>query len=173
MSLPDDDHDVLQSADGVEQPESYALFYAPGSAQDLRFRLMRRMVVGARRWRVRVDKALQDMGQSQARWEALLCLTAHPDGLTQGELARLVSVEDPTVARMLATLERDGLVQRIVGPADRRTRIVRISEAGRSAFAAMQQVTDDLRDDLLGSLGDEELVVALRLLDRIMARLDG
>ncbi len=164
--------DLLRSADGVEQPGSYARFYPPGSEADLRFRLMRRMVVGARRWRVRVDQALQASGQSQARWEALLCLAAHPDGLTQSTLARLVSVEDPTVARMLAALERDGLVERAIGQADRRTRIVRISAAGLAAFAAMQAETDRLRDDLLGGLDADDLAGGMRLLDRILARLD-
>ncbi|MEH3107100.1 MAG: MarR family transcriptional regulator [Sphingomonas fennica] len=171
--MADADQNLLHSADGVERPDSYALFYPPGSDADLRFRLMRRMVVGARRWRVRVDQAMQEGGQSQARWEALLCLAAHPDGLTQGELARLVSVEDPTVARMLAALERDGLIHRAVGAADRRKRIVRISEAGRIAFEAMQATTDRLRDDLLAGLDGAELRHGLRLLDRILARLDG
>jgi MarR family transcriptional regulator for hemolysin len=164
--------DVLRSADGAEAPDSFVRFYEPGSRADLGFRLMRRIVVTARRWRAHVDKALRSEGQSQARWETLLCLACAPDGLTQGELARRVSVEDPTMARMIGTLEREGYVRRAIGSDDRRVRVVRPTGAGEARFAGMQAATDALRFSILQDLDEEELVVAMRILDKMIGRLE-
>jgi len=159
------------SADGVEEPDSYAQLYPPGSVQDLRFRFMRRLVVGARRWRSHVDQKLRRMEQSQARWETLLCASIHP-GATQGELARLVSVEDPTVARMLTGLEKEGAIRRVIADADRRQRIVEVTPEGEKTLAAMQLIIDMLRDAVLQDLDADELETGLRLLDKVLARLE-
>jgi MarR family transcriptional regulator for hemolysin len=160
------------SADGVEQPDSYVALYEPGSSGDLGFRFMRRLVVSARRWRARVDHRLKRVEQTQARWETLLCVAAHSPGVTQRELARLVSVEDPTVARMLTALEREGAIRRHAGTEDRRQKIVSITPEGEKALAAMQLVTDLLRDTLLQDLDTEELKVGLAILDKLLARLE-
>lgn len=168
----DSDQHLAWSADGVEQPDSYAQFYEPGSIGDLRFRFMRRIVVSSRRWRARVDHRLKRVEQTQARWETLLCVAAHSPGVTQRELARLVSVEDPTVARMLTTLEREGAISRHAGAEDRRQKIVRITPEGEKALAAMQLVTDLLRDTLLQDLDPSELKAGLSILDKVLARLE-
>ncbi|HWW63663.1 MAG TPA: MarR family transcriptional regulator [Sphingomonadaceae bacterium] len=160
------------SADGVERPDSYIKFYEPGSIGDLRFRFMRRLVVSARRWRARVDQRMRRVSQTQARWEALVSLSAHSPGLTQRELARLNSVEDPTVARLLTGLERDGAVRRSEGTRDRRQKIVSLTDDGAKALAAMQLVTDLLRDAVLQDLEPEELKQGLAILDKILARLE-
>lgn len=159
------------SSDGVEEPQSYATFYPPGSVPDLRFRFMRRLVVGARRWRGYVDQKLRRIDQSQARWETLLCASIHA-GATQGELARLVSVEDPTVARMLTALEKEGFIGRAVADFDRRQRIVHITGEGEKSLAAMQLIIDLLRDTILQDLDEEELKIGLRLIDKILFRLE-
>lgn len=159
------------SSDGVERPDSYAGFYAPGSIDDLRFRFMRRLVVGARRWRVHVDQKLRRIGQSQARWEALLCLGAK-GALTQSQLARLVSVEAPTIARMLDTLEREGSVERIADAKDRRSRTVRLSAEGEKSLATMQVIVDLLRASVLQDLDREDIAAAMRILDKLLARLE-
>jgi DNA-binding MarR family transcriptional regulator len=159
------------SSDGVERPESYGKFYSPRSTEDLRFRFMRRRVVSARRWRGYVDQKLRRIDQTQARWETLLCISAH-DRPTQSELARLVSVEDPTVARMLNALEKDGDVRRIVASADRRQRLVELTPQGETALVAMQLIIDLLRDSVLQDLTPDELEAGLRILDKVLARLE-
>ena len=155
----------------MEQPASYAALYPPGSDEDLRFRLMRRLVVSARRWRGHVDQRLRRIGQTQSRWETLLCIAIHP-GTTQGELARLVSVEDSTVARMLSGLEQDGEIRRIVSPEDRRQRSVQVTEQGERSLAALQLIVDLLRDNVLQDLDRAELETGLRILDKLLARLE-
>ncbi|MDB5688715.1 MAG: MarR family transcriptional regulator [Sphingomonas bacterium] len=165
------DEALCRSADGVEQPDSYGLLYPAGSDADLRFRLMRRLVVSARRWRGHIDQKLRRIGQTQSRWETLLCIAMHP-GTTQGELARLISVEDSTVARMLSGLEQDGEIQRLVSPEDRRQRSVAVTPQGEKSLAALQLIVDMLRDNVLQDLDRTELEVGLRILNKLLARLE-
>jgi MarR family transcriptional regulator for hemolysin len=162
---------LVRSADGVERPDSYGVLYPAGSDADLRFRLMRRLVVSTRRWRGHVDQRLRRIGQTQSRWETLLCIALHP-GTTQSELARLVSVEDSTVARMLVGLEHDGEIQRVVSAEDRRQRSVVVTPQGEKSLAALQLIVDMLRDNVLQDLDREELETGLRILNKLLARLE-
>ena len=170
--LPADEADPLAwSADGVERPNSYGALYAPGSDEDLRFRFMRRLVVSARRWRGHIDQRLRRMGQSQARWEMLVCIALH-ERPTQNELARLISVEAPTVARMLTTLEQDGEIDRLASGDDRRQRTAQLTPQGEKALAASQLIVDMLRSGVLQDLDRNELETGLRILDKLIARLE-
>lgn len=53
-------------------------------------------------------------------------------GLSQQELAERLYLEKSTVSRMVADLERQGLVQRERDPASRRTNRLRLTDAGRA-----------------------------------------
>lgn len=53
-------------------------------------------------------------------------------GLSQQELAERLFLEKSTVSRMVADLERQGLVERERDPASRRTYRLRLTDAGRA-----------------------------------------
>ena len=79
-------------------------------------------------------RALQERlgrhGVSVAQWSMLLLLWEE-DGLTQKELGRRQRIEEPTAARTLQRMERDGLVRRLSDGGDRRRRRVLLTERGR------------------------------------------
>src|SRR5262245_35939863 len=50
---------------------------------------------------------------------------------TQGELAELCALDKTTMVVTVDELERAGLAERLASPADRRARIVAVTEAGR------------------------------------------
>ena len=60
----------------------------------------------ARRWRKLLDERLKDLGVTQARWFTMVCLQRGGGGLTQRELARLMTIENPTLVRLLDSLEQ-------------------------------------------------------------------
>ncbi len=66
----------------------------------------------SRGWRAELDRRLAGLGLSQARWLVLLHLARFSEAPTQRELAQSVGVEGPTLARLLDSLETQGLVQR-------------------------------------------------------------
>lgn len=61
--------------------------------------------------------------------------TLHKEGpISQTQLARLVHVDRSTLGEMTYRMAKRGLLEREVSPDDRRTSIVRITEAGRGAL---------------------------------------
>ena len=63
-----------------------------------------------RRWRKLLDERLKDLGVTQARWTTMVYLQQGGEGLTQRELARLMAIENPTLVRLLDSLEPNPLV---------------------------------------------------------------
>ena len=76
----------------------------------------------SRGWRAELDRRLADLGLSQARWLVLLHLARFDHEPTQRELAQSVAVEGPTLARLLDSLEAQGLVHRKASAEDRRAK---------------------------------------------------
>lgn len=77
-----------------------------------------------------LQERLDRHGVSVAQWSMLLLLWEE-DGLTQKELGRRQRIEEPTAARTLQRMERDGLVRRLSDGGDRRRRRVLLTERGR------------------------------------------
>ena len=79
-------------------------------------------------------RALQERlgryGVSVAQWSMLLLLWEE-ESLTQKELSRRQQIEEPTTARTLQRMERDGLIQRVQDSDDNRRRRVVLTERGR------------------------------------------
>ena len=74
-------------------------------------------------------------GESPARLSALSVLVfGGPRPI--GRLARDEGVAAPTMTRLIAALERDGLVSRTTDPEDRRTQRVAATERGREILIA-------------------------------------
>lgn len=80
---------------------------------------------------------IAEHGVSVGQWPLLLILWDE-DGLTQRELSRRVHIEEPTTARTLERMERDGLVRRVRNEHDRREINVYLTE-----------YAEQLRDELI------------------------
>ncbi len=102
---------------------------------------------------------------------SLLAHLANVDETTLTRLAEVRMLDRTTLTRNLGPLERDGLVTVTAG-ADRRTRVVRITDAGRAAMKrafpywvqAQQQMIAGLGSERFGALLDE--LAAVRTLAR-------
>ncbi|MBX3196488.1 MAG: winged helix-turn-helix transcriptional regulator [Microbacteriaceae bacterium] len=78
----------------------------------------------------------------RVRSYAVLALSAAADAPTQRELADHLRLDPSQVVALVDDLEARGLVTREPDPSDRRTRVVRITRAGRPALEAAER---DLR----------------------------
>jgi DNA-binding MarR family transcriptional regulator len=74
---------------------------------------------------------LEEHGATLGQWTILMFLWAE-EGLTQTELSRRIAIEDATMVRTIDRMERDGLVQRVRNPQDRRQLNIFLTEKGRS-----------------------------------------
>jgi MarR family transcriptional regulator for hemolysin len=126
----------------------------------------------SRGWRAELDRRLVGMGLSQARWLVLLHLARFTEAPTQRELAQSVGVEGPTLARLLDSLEGQGLVSRRAVLEDRRAKKIALSPPALPIIEQIEAIANDLRIELFQGVDEEELRIAMRVHSRILANLE-
>lgn len=84
---------------------------------------------------------------------------------SQKELARFAGVEQPSMAQLLARMERDGLIRREPDPADGRSSLISLTEAAVARVAPARAILAQGNQEALAGFDDgdvEQLVVLLR-----------
>jgi DNA-binding MarR family transcriptional regulator len=72
---------------------------------------------------------------------------------TIGELADVLVMDQSTIGQNLRPLEREGLIELVQDPADRRSRRVKLTRTGRARFAAARPLWDAAQTQFEGSFG--------------------
>ncbi|KMQ72943.1 MarR family transcriptional regulator [Marinobacter subterrani] len=121
-----------------------------------------------RRWRKMLDERLKDLGVTQARWSTMVYLEKGGEGLTQRELASLMAIENPTLVRLLDSLEQQGLIERRPCPNDRRARRLHLTTAGRGFMDDLSRRASTLREEMLEGISDEDIECTVRVFNRIL-----
>ncbi|MBO1078550.1 MarR family winged helix-turn-helix transcriptional regulator [Roseomonas haemaphysalidis] len=124
------------------------------------------------RWRSHFDSELRASGQTLARARALAVLAPEPEGLPQRDLALALSIEHPTLVRLLDGLQQQGLVTRLPAPGDRRANRVALTPAAGPVADEVVEISARLRERVLEGIDDAELATALDVLRAISANLD-
>jgi DNA-binding MarR family transcriptional regulator len=104
------------------------------------------------------------VGMSFVRAKALRRLASGP--LPMRDLAAALSIDAPYTTLVVDDLEQRGLVERQANPADRRSKLVRITTSGRAVSRKAEKILSTPPDSL-GALDREDL----QNLERILARL--
>lgn len=110
---------------------------------------------------------LAEHGISVGQWPILLWLWAK-EGQTQTELSRHVVIDDATMVRTIDRMERDGLVQRVRNPNDRRQHNVYLTDKGRSLRDYLIPSVLMANTTILDALSEAERHQLLDLLRRII-----
>jgi MarR family transcriptional regulator for hemolysin len=117
------------------------------------------------------DVRLRELGFATAQ---LPVLTALKDGaqLSQIELARWSKVEQPTMAQLLARMERDGLIRRDPDPADRRASLVSLTDTARARLPAGRAILEQGNREATRGLSPQEVATLIGLLRRVLANVE-
>jgi MarR family transcriptional regulator for hemolysin len=143
-----------------------------GQAMD-RARFGQLVISVARLWRRAADKALDDCGLSHATAMPLVMLSRLGDNLRQGVLADHLGFEGPSLVRIVDLLVEEGLLTRAEDAADRRAKILSLTDAGRKRVTEIERLLTVLRADLLRDIDDGELRNSMLVLDRLETMLTG
>ncbi|CAM5552325.1 MarR family winged helix-turn-helix transcriptional regulator [Streptomyces abikoensis] len=122
---------------------------------------LREIVLGGNERRKEVVDAL---GMSFFRIKALRRIARGP--LTLRELAEMLLTDRPYTTLVVDDLEARGLVERTANPADRRSKIVSVTAAGREAAARAERILGTPPPALL-SLPPEDLAELERITSRL------
>lgn len=92
--------------------------------------------------------------------------------LTQAELARIVQVEQPSMAQLLARMERDGLIERQSDPNDKRSKLITLTAEALLKAPEAKRLLDDAHVGLLEGFTAEEADSLISMLQRLNANLE-
>jgi DNA-binding MarR family transcriptional regulator len=117
------------------------------------------------------DPLLREHGFAMGQMPVLMALK---DGRphSQAELARLAQVEQPSMAQLLARMERDGLVQRVPDPDDGRSRLVLLTAECRARMHESRAVMQALGAEVMAEFSADERAELGRLVRRLADKLD-
>ncbi|MFF4880694.1 MULTISPECIES: MarR family winged helix-turn-helix transcriptional regulator [unclassified Micromonospora] len=96
-------------------------------------------------------------------------LTAAINGPTrnQGAIAEELGMDRTVLTYVIDDLERPGFVARRADPADRRSRLVDVTDAGRAAWEQRRRALRQVESHLLGALSPAESATLRALLQRV------
>jgi DNA-binding MarR family transcriptional regulator len=109
----------------------------------------------------------EDFGTTLPRFDLMAQLERHPEGLKMNELSRLLMVTGGNVTAIVDQLEKEGLVERLDEPADRRAFRIRLTRAGDKTFAEMARAHEQWVVELLAGLSRREHGELLKLLAKL------
>ncbi|MFF3502047.1 MarR family winged helix-turn-helix transcriptional regulator [Streptomyces sp. NPDC003247] len=100
---------------------------------------------------------------------AVLTLLGRHGDLRMSALSELLSVDMSVTSRHAAHLAERGWIDRSPDPADKRSRILRLTPAGRAMLAELSRRTADLLAERLGDWTEDEVGQLIRLMTRLRA----
>src|SRR5438094_6972682 len=100
------------------------------------------------------------------RFDLMAQLERHPEGLKMNELSRLLMVTGGNVTAIVDQLEKEGLVERLDEPGDRRAFRIRLTRAGERTFADMAREHEEWVVGLLPGRPRREQANPRRLLPK-------
>src|SRR5688572_20142767 len=109
----------------------------------------------------------EDFGTTLPRFDLMAQLARHSEGLKMNELSRLLMVTGGNVTAIVDQLEKEGLVERLDEPADRRAFRIHLTRGGEKTFAEMARAHEEWVVELLAGMSRREQDELLRLLAKV------
>lgn len=131
---------------------------------------MRDISVIERKMRLYAEHALAGQGVGFPEQVVLMHLAAHGT-CRQEDLATHFHIDKGSIAKTVSKLEAKGLVSRVLNPADKREKLVELTEQGRGLLGFMGSAYGQLEQRMFAGLDGAELECALAVLERIAANL--
>lgn len=106
-------------------------------------------------------------GTTLPRFDLMAQLERHREGLKMNELSQLLMVTGGNVTAIVDQLEKEGLVERLDEPADRRAFRIRLTRSGDRAFAEMAREHEEWVVELLSGMSRKDQDELLKLLAKV------
>lgn len=119
----------------------------------------------------RFEASLRPLGFGVA-YLPVVALINEGEQLLQKDLAERAHVEQPTMAALLARMERDGLIARQAHPSDRRASVVGLTAKAKARFPEAKKRLTENADVAVAGFSEQEKATLMALLKRVVQNLD-
>lgn len=117
------------------------------------------------------NSRLEKKGSTRIQWIALYFLYTNDILMNQKELASLMNIHDPSLARLMDRMERDELIVRVENPEDKRSKLLQLTEQGRVKIEALMGDGEEFSQLLLENVTDEELKTFNSVLEKMLVNI--
>jgi MarR family transcriptional regulator, transcriptional regulator for hemolysin len=124
-----------------------------------------------RLWRACFSMEMRPLGISASRAHALIALADAGKPIVQNQLAQLMALEEPTVARMLDGMVKQGLVRREKLSSDRRENYIVLTEASQSLVTQIREIRASVRRKAFGNVSMDEMMRVREIMSRVRSNL--
>ena len=126
----------------------------------------------ARQWRRAIDQELASLHLTDATWRPLIHLHLVDQPIRQKDLAARLGLDGSSVVRLLDILAADGLLERTDDAADRRAKLLRLTDAGHALARRVHGRIQEFELALLGDVDDADIARFSAVFDRLESELD-
>jgi DNA-binding MarR family transcriptional regulator len=109
----------------------------------------------------------KQFGETLPRFDLMAQLERVDTGMTLGEVSQRMMVSAGNVTSLVERLVASGYVERRTAPNDRRSQLVRLSNAGRARFGRLAAAHQDWVAELLEDLSERDIAGAMEELARV------
>jgi DNA-binding MarR family transcriptional regulator len=120
--------------------------------------------------RARLEEVLRPLGVTLHQYTVLSILERR-EGLSSAQLARRHYVTPQAMHQLIASMERDQLIERRSDPTNRRILRAWLTERGAEVLRSCHRVVDGLEGRMLSALTSDEAVMFGRMLERCLVAL--
>jgi MarR family transcriptional regulator for hemolysin len=117
------------------------------------------------------EQRLRPLGLGMAYLPVAVAL-AKDGPMAQKDLTQLAHVEQPTMAALLARMQRDGMIVRETDARDKRSSRLSLSRKGKARLPEARAGLQEIAGDALKGFSAEEKSMLLSLLHRVVANLE-
>jgi DNA-binding MarR family transcriptional regulator len=118
------------------------------------------------------DALVADLGLTSARWQVIGAMALSPVPLSVAQIARNMGLTRQAVQRLANEMEADGLMRFAPNPHHQRAKLVVLTAAGKSAFAAAMKRQGAWASDLGAGLDPRKVAAAVATLRSVRQRLE-
>jgi len=104
-----------------------------------------------------VTHAVEPLGLTQSRWTTLMHIKMLSEGVTQLEIAHSLSIEMPSLTRILKQLEEQSLIIRRIDEYDKRSKKIYLTDKGRQILSSLQEEVDEITQQIYSGLNHQQL----------------
>lgn len=112
------------------------------------------------------EESCKDLDLTQGQYDVLHILR-HLGTIDQDELAQALGLDRATTGAIVAGLERKDLIKRWIKTADRRKRVIKLTDAGTSLFLSAEPAAIEARKAFFSKLSSAEQQIFMDLLRKI------
>ncbi len=117
------------------------------------------------------DRMAGDLGLTSARWKVIGVVALAPGGVTVPAIARTLGQSRQAVQRITDVMAEDDLITYLDNPRHKRSPLVVLTEQGLQVYNALRAVQDPWAIEHTEDISVEDLQSALRLIQRLIARM--